>query len=53
FRSLYAKILNEAGQEAESIQIAHEILMRDPKNSVAHEILSRSEAAVAVPGGKS
>ncbi|MGC8499858.1 MAG: methyltransferase domain-containing protein [Leptospirillia bacterium] len=53
FRSLYAKILNEAGQEAESIQIAHEILMRDPKNSVAHEILSRSEAAVAVPAGKS
>ena len=44
FRALYARLLDESGQQEEALQISREILLRDPKNSVAAEIVTKADS---------
>ncbi len=45
FRALYARLLDESGQQEEALQLAREILVRDPKNSVAIGIVEKARSA--------
>ncbi len=47
FKTLYARILDEAGHAKEALALAQEILSRDPKNTVAQEILARQETLLS------